>query len=222
MAAAVGLLVCYLVFILCFALGVCWLWPEFVDTRDPPSIRSWLYAMVLLLTIEELCAYANDVVSGRALIAILLCNVWGHLDAFLRFPVVHDLDSFFGLKQVCLLLLKLVGYIFGFRDIGRYVGWFVLALLVNVLTLPILWLTALPIGDVSSYHQKHDVVDMDVLMRIWRFVTVPSERTVAATRLKASARKGVVALVQVAPFLKPLAVRCDPALTRILRKAPAV
>lgn len=36
----------------------------------------------------------------------LLTNFWGALDAVLRFPAAHDLESFFSLKQLFLLLTK--------------------------------------------------------------------------------------------------------------------
>eukprot|EP00913_Durusdinium_trenchii_P030707 g28761.t1 len=51
----------------------------------------------------EWVLYMADVISVWSFLALLFCNLWGHLDAFLRFPIVHDLDSLFALKQLFLL-----------------------------------------------------------------------------------------------------------------------
>ncbi|CAE8603768.1 unnamed protein product, partial [Polarella glacialis] len=156
------------------------------------------------------------------LLVIALCNGWGMLDAFFRFPLVHDLDSFFGLKQVLLITVKMAGYSLGFHDISRFVGWFVLLILCNVFTLPILWLTALPIGDVASYHQKHDVVDEDLLLRLWRMTSSPTGRASVVARCKASVRQVSLNAVEAMPFLKPVAVRLDPSLARMMGSHRAV
>lgn len=34
---------------------------------------------------------------------ILFMNIWGMLDAILRFPIVHDLDTFFSVKLVLII-----------------------------------------------------------------------------------------------------------------------
>merc|ERR1719253_1242060 len=36
----------------------------------------------------------------------LLINLWGGLDALLRFPAAHDLESFFAGKQLSLIVIK--------------------------------------------------------------------------------------------------------------------
>ena len=71
---------------------------------------------------------------------------------------------------VCFFVLLALfgGRAFQPRKLAQNLAWAVLALLINVCTLPIIWLTALPIGDINSYHQKHDVVDQDLAWRIWR------------------------------------------------------
>mmetsp|Transcript_35799 Transcript_35799/g.102890 ORF Transcript_35799/g.102890 Transcript_35799/m.102890 type:complete len:222 (+) Transcript_35799:82-747(+) len=219
---AVALLVAYCVFILVFAIGVCWLWPDFVDTTEPPRVRTVLHAILLLETAVEVALWSWDVLRPWMLAVILISNCWGMMDAFLRFPVVHSIDSLFGLKQVVLITAKLIGYALGFRNVSKHVGWFVLLILCCVFTLPILWLTALPIGDVTSYHQKHDAVDVDVVLRVARAVRDPRERAVAVAQLKLLGRRAIVNLVQVCPFLRGPALRLDPSLSRVLRQKPAV
>ncbi|CAE7481329.1 unnamed protein product [Symbiodinium pilosum] len=169
------------------------------------------------LTFEEVLLCIAGVLSFRSLIVVFICNFWGHFDASLRYPIVHDLDSFFALKQLFLVLLKTAGYLLGFREVTKNLGWAVLALLVNVCTVPIIWLTALPIGDVNSYHQKHDVLDEDLAIRIWCTLTVSTERAAAVARFKATARKALAGVAKAVPMLKPAALRIDPTLVRILK-----
>ncbi|CAE7217779.1 unnamed protein product [Symbiodinium sp. CCMP2592] len=212
-----ALLAAFAAFALLFTLGVCWLWPDYVDGSDPPKVRRILIVVVLVLTLEETLLCLGGAISFRSLVVIFICNIWGHLDASLRYPIVHDLDSFFALKQLFLVLLKTAGYLLGFRDITKNLGWVVLALLVNVCTVPIVWLTALPIGDVSSYHQKHDVLDQDLAARFWCTVTSSTERAAAMARWKATARRALADVARAVPLLKPAALRIDPALVRLLK-----
>lgn len=218
----VFLLVAYFIFILFFAVGACWFWPDFVDSNDPPQIRMALHTLLAVETALEVAIWASGMVRPWVLAVIFVANVWGMLDAFLRFPVVHDIDSLFGLKQVILITLKLIGYAIGFHNVGKYVGWFVLIILCCVFTVPILWLTALPIGDVTSYHQKHDRVDVDLAVRLWHVVRHKEERAMAAIRCKNVLRKMLVFVATGAPFLRSMILRWDPSLARALRKAPGV
>mmetsp|Transcript_127445 Transcript_127445/g.318201 ORF Transcript_127445/g.318201 Transcript_127445/m.318201 type:complete len:223 (-) Transcript_127445:114-782(-) len=213
---AVALVAAYVVFIILFAVGICWLWPDFVDCSDPPQIRWALHLILALLTLMEVSIWLSGVLKPWMILVILLCNGWGLWDAFLRFPIVHDLDSLFSLKQVCLVTLKLCGYALGFRNVGKYVGWFVLIVLCCVFLVPILWLTALPIGDVTSYHQKHDAVDMDIAVRLYRACCNPTDRAAAVARCRAKARSTLVVLVQACPCLKGPALRWDPSLARMV------
>ena len=217
-AMAIAVLAAYGTYVTCFVLGVCWSWPQFVETNEPDKVRRSLFGLWVLLTLEEWLLYILGVVSLWSLIILLFCNVWGHLDAFLRFPIVHDLDSFFALKQLFLLLFKIGGYLLGFKMLRQNLAWAVLVLLLNVCTLPIIWLTALPIGDVTSYHQKHDVKDQDLALRLWRVVLAPTDRSAAMTSLKSSGRKMLAALANAMPWLKPWVLRIDPVMVRVLRK----
>lgn len=213
---AAALVAAYVIFIILFAVGVCWLWPDFVDCSDPPQIRAALHVILAVLTLLEVGIWLFGALKPWMILVILLCNGWGLLDAFLRFPIVHDLDSLFSLKQVGLVTLKLCGYALGFRNVGKYVGWFVLVVLCCVFLVPILWMTALPIGDVNSYHQKHGAVDVDIAVRLYRACCNPTDRAAAGARCRAQVRWLLVLLVQACPFLKGPAVRWDPSLARVV------
>eukprot|EP00929_Paragymnodinium_shiwhaense_P081080 TRINITY_DN42355_c0_g1_i7.p1 TRINITY_DN42355_c0_g1~~TRINITY_DN42355_c0_g1_i7.p1 ORF type:complete len:195 (-),score=34.94 TRINITY_DN42355_c0_g1_i7:92-676(-) len=180
-------------------------------------------ALAVQVTVE-VGIWCCDAVKTWMMVIIILTNGWGMLDAFMRFPLVKDIDSLFGLKQIALLTMKLAAYALGFREIGKNVGWFVLAILCCVFTLPIVWLTALPIGDVQSYHQKHDVVDEDIAMRLWRIIAHPASEDRAAARsfCRRVAIQTLVLLVRIAPPLRPAILKLDPSLGRVLGKAAAV
>lgn len=210
----------YGVYVVVFIFGVCWCWPDFVDSSEPEKVRRVLFLLVFLLTLEEYLLYIVGIVSIWSFVVALFCNIWGHVDAFLRYPIVKNLDSFFSLKQMFLMLVKIAGYLVGFKKLKQNLAWAVLVLLINVCTLPIIWLTALPIGDVNSYHQKHPhVKDQDLALSLWCLATVPSERQAAAASLKTSTRKLMAAAVTAVPLLKPIVLRIDPAMVRVLRKA---
>ena len=46
----------------------------------------------------------------------LFVNLWGGLDALLRFPAAHEIKSFFATKQFALLVTKSLSYAFGICD----------------------------------------------------------------------------------------------------------
>mmetsp|Transcript_35683 Transcript_35683/g.65450 ORF Transcript_35683/g.65450 Transcript_35683/m.65450 type:complete len:226 (-) Transcript_35683:92-769(-) len=217
---------CYFIFILLFAVFVCWLWPDFVDTATTNSefkrVRRTLYAFLCVQLVAEICIWMSGVVRSWMLIVVMITNAWGMLDAFLRYPLVHDIDSIFGLKQVLMITARVCLYALGFRSIAKNAGWFVLLLLTCVFTLPILWLTALPIGDSSCYHMKHGVVDKDIAVRIWSMVSTPAERKELLVRIRVLTRSTVVELARVAPWLKPTLVSWDPSLARVLGTKPVV
>jgi hypothetical protein len=119
---------------------------------------------------------------------IIIVNGWGYLDAVLRFPVVHELESFFTVKNLLLLAFKVALLAFGFRHLDR-VGsaCCMLSLMVaNLMGLPALYLIALPIDD-SQMDQRmaaHDVVDVDLAQSMLRFATSSEHRKDSLTRLK--------------------------------------
>lgn len=221
MSAAL-LLAMYFLFILVFAIGVCWLWPDFVDNSDPPRIRAALLMILCFATGFEVVIWLTGIVKSWVLVLVLVTNLWGMGDAFLRFPVVKDIDSLFGLKQILLFITRILGYALGFRDIGTHVGWFILIMLACIFTVPICWLTALPIGDAASMHMKNDAVDVDILVRIWRIITDSKDRSETMARFRRQTLLTMAGLCQAMPFLTPVASRVDPSVERLLRKKTAV
>merc|ERR1719316_745 len=108
---------CYIAFAVAFSLGLCWMWPDFVEEADPSQVRQVLCVIFWIMLFVELwvwwCGYTKTWTIG----VMLLSQGWGIFDAILRFPVVHDLESWFTLKNALLTLLRIVVYILGFKDI---------------------------------------------------------------------------------------------------------
>lgn len=215
------LLAAYVIFIIGFLIGVCWLWPDFVDSNEPPRVRNGLHVIHTVQNVIEVSIWLSGAVKGWVILLIIVANAWGMMDALLRFPIIHDIDSLFGIKQIALIAAKLIGYAMGFRNVGQHIGWFILTILTCVLSMPILWLTALPFGDVSVY-AKTDAVDEDLAFRLWKAWKDPVERAAALAGSKKVFRQFAVQTVKILPFMKPIVCKLDPALSRVLGSKPSV
>mmetsp|Transcript_36946 Transcript_36946/g.81099 ORF Transcript_36946/g.81099 Transcript_36946/m.81099 type:complete len:224 (-) Transcript_36946:76-747(-) len=209
---------CYFVYFLLFAMGACWLWPEFVDDSEPPRIRGALLFFLLLESCVEVAVWSCGAVKAWVIVIVVLANCWGMLDALLRYPVVHDVDTFFSVKQAVLIVSKFAGYGLGFKNMSKHAGWFILMVLVCIFTVPVLWLTALPIGDFTRVHQKHGRVDVDLAVRIWRFISDPTERAAAASQCQRWLRQALVVAAKAAPGLRNVILKKDPTLARMMQK----
>ena len=101
----------------------------------------------------------------------MIVNVWGYLDAVLRFPSVPQLESFFCLKPIIGVILKTVAYSIGFIDIHKWALLFLSALFLNVWLLPILYVLVIPYGDSSPFR-----TDRDLLVQLLLVVVDSKER----------------------------------------------
>merc|ERR1712194_55995 len=98
---------------------------------------------------------------------LLLCDFNGMLDAILRYPVVHELDSFFCIKQLLLVGLKTLAHAIMWRNVSRTVVWFLGLLCLCCWFLPLAYLMALPIGDTQSQiGSASDVRDKDIIIKV--------------------------------------------------------
>eukprot|EP00397_Hematodinium_sp_SG-2012_P020550 GEMP01021176.1.p1 GENE.GEMP01021176.1~~GEMP01021176.1.p1 ORF type:complete len:218 (+),score=21.96 GEMP01021176.1:83-736(+) len=159
----------FVIFLMVAIFGTLWAWTTYLDDAKPQGIRTTLYITLLVVTVVEFSLWYFELTKSWHIIPMTLCNIWGMYDAIARYPVVHDVDSFFTLKEIVIVAGKTIGYSVGFRNIGRMAGWFLLCLFVNVWFLPLMYLMALPIGDVQLQHAKSDVTDEDVIVRILNF-----------------------------------------------------
>mmetsp|Transcript_1109 Transcript_1109/g.2294 ORF Transcript_1109/g.2294 Transcript_1109/m.2294 type:complete len:219 (-) Transcript_1109:25-681(-) len=177
--------------VLAFAAVSC-AWSSYLARRPPPNVarRVMLGALgaataaeLLLCWVGHLCWWMVPV--------ILLANAWGPLDAVLRYPVVHDIDTVFTVKQVLILCAKLVSFAFGLDDLLSSIELLALLSAVNFVAMPILYLVALPL-DRSPEEQlqaSKGVDDVDVAVRLARLAADPRRRECLRTLGQAAATR---------------------------------
>jgi len=200
-----------------------WLWPDFVGRATARGefkrVRTVLHFLLLVQSFAEISMWTNGIVYSWMFIPIILTNICGMLDAILRYPVVHQVDTTFTLKQALVVVFRFLLYAIGYKKVGRSPGWFLLWQLAGVLTLPTVWLAALPIDDPQCNHMKHGAMEEDILVRVWRMATSPADRKLLGKQLRVLTCRGAVKLVSVVPSLKTTVILWDPSLARVISKA---
>jgi len=172
----------------------------------PETTRRALFLIVAVLSGVEL----HHVWTGRMyewmVWVILICNVWGFLDAVMRFPIVYDVGTFFTLKQCFLVTFKVVCLSCGFEDLDYVnVMWLLVILVVNAF-FPLLYTLALPIDD-DSVDQRlaaHDVVDVDLAVRIVDLATNRQRRQESYGTLKKRVCSTAVSLADHSPLAEKM------------------
>lgn len=160
------------------ALGVAvWAWGNFLDKHehDPGRVRAWMFLILAFSTSAELGLAVAGVVQPWVLVISLVCNLWGGLDAVLRYPASHDLESFFTVKQFFLLVVKTFAYAFGILSFRSHIVKFLVVLLFNTWGLPVLYLMALPL-DVNEQVVRDDEYNVDLAVRVWQLTLNQHER----------------------------------------------
>eukprot|EP00392_Amoebophrya_sp_AT5.2_P000440 g441.t1 len=152
-----------------------WLWTVFLETARPASTRLVLHGILVFVTFMELIVWYRGNLKDYVIVIILFCNFWGTFDAILRYPIVHDLDSFFTLKLIVVIACKTMTYAIGFRAMGRNAVLFLACLFGCVWGVPLLYVMALPIGDSRMIHSRTDCRDMDVLRKAYHVFFVPED-----------------------------------------------
>lgn len=124
------------------------------------------------ITLLELCLGLCEVTHPTAVAVCMFVNFWGALDAVLRFPATHCLETFFGVKQVGLFGAKASAFVISALSFPVSIPTLMALLLLDVLGVPLLYLMALP----TDYRDTQDPNDVDVVVRAWRLVTSWKER----------------------------------------------
>lgn len=170
---------------------VCWLW--WMENCQPyyEQTRFVLFVIVTLLTIYETYLIWAGVMCEWMYLPLLICNLWGYMDAVYRFPLVHEAFSRFHLKMLSVLLLKIAFIPACLPNIGRNIhnALTLLALILwNLIALPGLYIAALPVdsSDQEMREAAHDVVDVDPVARALQFVT---DKEFRKEKWEASARQ---------------------------------
>lgn len=200
--------------VLAFALlgVIVWAWGAFLDVHEhnPGRVRAVMVVILGVATICELgftfCALTYPWVA----VVSLLVNLWGGLDALLRFPAAHDIESFFAVKQFLLLLCKTFGYAFGINNFRMHVGKFLLVLLINIWGLPVLYLMALPL-DPAEQVAADDRDDVDLIMRMWHIAIYKDERQRCMKTCRSWWHRRLFAISEKSPIAKIAICASSPA-----------
>lgn len=160
-----------------FLGALVWAWGAYLDLHEhnPGRVRSMMIKVLSLTSLCEMSLSASGFTCHWAAVVGLIVNLWGGLDASLRYPAAHDVESCFSVKQCFLLLVKTFSYAFGIVSFRDHVGKLLLVLLVIIWGLPVLYLMALPL-DPKEQVAADDRDDVDLVLRVWQLYACTTER----------------------------------------------
>lgn len=167
--------------ILC-PIVIVFVWTSYLEKFKPfpEKVRRLLLLVVVALTSAEVYLMRVDSIHPWFVWPLLLVNGWGYFDACLRFPVLHDIDSFFVFKNVILLGCKIFMLAFGFKKMKGFNSTctMLLLMILNLIGMPALYLIALPFDEdeVDQRLAAHDSTDADIAVSAYRFVTDSTSR----------------------------------------------
>jgi len=211
--------------VLCFLFVLCGGgigWCLYLECRpDIWRIRAILYVAAACDTIFELCLCARGVFEWRMAFVVLFVNTWGSLDAVLRFPLLHGFDTPFTCKQIGLLVIKAICLIVTLTSFSEHRIKFCGIMMLSLLGLPLMYLLALPIDGNAADKAGGDkgVVDVDLVVRIYRLFANPKDRREFSILCKSRARQLVATWVRRSPLASQAACRIDPQMKRMLSRS---
>lgn len=196
-----------------------WAWGSFLDTHEhsPAKVRS---AMLIILGIVSLCdaSFAFFGLTHHwAACVVLASNLWGSLDALLRFPAAHDLESFFTVKQLLLLFANIFAYAFGIIGFRAHTNEFVAILILRIWALPVLYLMALPLNPANQV-ADNDRDDVDLVVRVWELSTCRTERQRCLKTCRAWFHRGLFAVSKQSHMAKTAICAASPLYRRAFSK----
>lgn len=195
-------------------------WGLFLDKYEhhPSRARSVMLGVLALASAIEtgfaLCGVTRWWVAGVALVV----GTWGHLDAVLRFPAAHNVDSFFSVKQFIMIVFKTLSYAFGMSGFRQHVCKLVFVLLVDVWCLPVLYLMALPL-DPAEQVAADEGDDVDLAVRVWQLATNQRQRRRCLDTCKSWWNRRVVAVSEHSQLARYALCAASPSYRRVLYKS---
>jgi len=159
-------------------------WCLYLERKPSYSdLRNWFYCMTGFVWVVELGLCYFETTWLWTMLAVTPVNIWGFLDAALRFPAPHGFDSFFAVKQLLLLILKVLIYTLGLRDINNTPLIYFSLIVFHIILIPLLYLAAqsevdmqvrtkTPMNSAKSQKQTLveagiEVCDVDIMVRMW-------------------------------------------------------
>jgi len=194
-------------------------WAFFLDAHEhnTTKVRSTLLSILGVATLAELGFSLCGLTHQWVTVVALIVNIWGWLDALLRFHAAHDALSLFATKQLLLLVAKTLSYAFGIIGLRQHIGIFLTVLLMNIWGLPVLYLMAVPVHLAEQPGATYER-DMDLIVRVWRTTTCKAERQQCLRSAKGVLHKGLFAVSQRSPMAKFALCSASPAYRRAFSK----
>eukprot|EP00929_Paragymnodinium_shiwhaense_P101204 TRINITY_DN64107_c0_g1_i1.p1 TRINITY_DN64107_c0_g1~~TRINITY_DN64107_c0_g1_i1.p1 ORF type:complete len:266 (-),score=32.19 TRINITY_DN64107_c0_g1_i1:63-860(-) len=152
---------------------IVWRWLSYLGAKPEPSRgRAGLKVALLLATTAELILCCTGHLHWWMIFVIVFVNGWGPLDAVLRYPHVHDVDTLFTVKQMLLLCIKLGSLAFGLSDLLAQLALLVGLGILNFVLMPAIYVTALPLDARPQEYQKlcKGVPNIDVAVKMSRYL----------------------------------------------------
>ncbi|CAJ1427823.1 unnamed protein product [Effrenium voratum] len=193
-------------------------WGAFLDKNehDPGRVRAVMFLMLFAVTSVEIGLTLCGVVGFKTTLLAMFVNFWGGLDALLRFPAAHDLESWFSAKQFMLLLVKTACYAFGFIGFKQHIGKFIALILLNVWGLPVLYLMALPLDPCEQVAE--DEYDVDLALRVWQLAMCSKERRKSFDTCRSWVNRKLVAASERSPLARMAICAASPQYRRAFNK----
>lgn len=198
----------YIIFVMCLPFLIVFAWSYYIESRRPypDMVRRLLALFVLILTVWEWSFISRGALLRWTLPVILVVNSWGFLDAVLRFPVIHDLNSNFTMKNCILLGVKVILLPIGCSRpmlLENTIPMIGMAMF-NLVGIPALYLIALPLDDDDQQQREKasDVVDVDVAKRAYLIARNGERRASFSEKVKKSARNNAKSLLGVPVIAK--------------------
>mmetsp|Transcript_131373 Transcript_131373/g.327657 ORF Transcript_131373/g.327657 Transcript_131373/m.327657 type:complete len:228 (+) Transcript_131373:58-741(+) len=211
--------VCIAVFLIALLVGLVFIWGAFLDKyeHDPGRVRAAMFIILCVATFAEMALCTSGITCCLAAWISIVVNVWGGMDALLRFPAAHDVESFFCLKQCFLIAVKTFAYAFGMVAFRQNVGIFLAVLLINIWGLPVLYTMALPI-DPAEQVVKDDSYDVDLAVRVWQLASCSYERRQCLVSCKGWWYRRLTLASEASPLARLAICAASPEHRRALRK----
>jgi hypothetical protein len=144
-------------------------WHVLLGRCSLPTIRWYLVGIAMVVLLVELRAGMDPNLTKPTIFLwpTLAINIWANLDSALRYPHLHEIDSFFSLKFGTLMCLKIVVFVIGYKAPHKNPVTFLFAMVASVWGYPLMYIMALPLDTAYST----DVENEDLVIRIYRLCT---------------------------------------------------
>lgn len=186
--------------------------------HDPDQIRRVMgLALVLVMAADTALALHGVTKLWMGWLTVAL-DLWGGLDAVLRYPACHHLTSFFSLKQFACLAIKSCVYPIGMASFRRDASTVFVIVLFTICSLPLLYLMALPM-DRNEQCLNDDTYDIDLARRVWHMAVRPVERRQSIAICRTWWNRHLVDATESSPFVRVAICAASPAYRRTFKRA---